>query len=140
MGQCVKSLFSPVDSSSSVYARVMTDSSYGRLRGISGFLGIAVPVSLLAALKWLRGPKNVFQSVSIVCQIPEDCDRQLAEIRRAQSELIRQAHHKMLALTLLALAVLLLCFLFTRTGVPKWTKYLLITSVAVSLAACWLQW
>ena len=118
----------------------MTDSPYNRLRGTSGFLAIAVPVSLFAALKWLRGPKNVFQSVSIVCQIPGDCDRQLAELRRAQSELIRHAHNGMLALTLLALTLLLLCFLFTRTGVPTWTKYLLITSVAASLAACWLLW
>jgi hypothetical protein len=118
----------------------MTDSLYNRLQGISGFLSIAAPVSLFVALKWLRGPKNVFQSVSIVCQIPEDCDRQLAELRGAQSELIRHAHNEMIALTLLALALLLLCFLFTRTGVPKWTKYLLIAYVAASLAACWLQW
>jgi hypothetical protein len=118
----------------------MTDSPYNRFQGISGFLGIAVPVSLFAALKWLHGPKNVFQSVSIVCQIPEDCDRQLAVLRSAQSELIRHAHNEMLALTLLAITLLLLCFLFTRTGVPKWTKYLPITYVAASLAACGLQW
>lgn len=118
----------------------MTDSPYKRLRGISAFLAIAVPVSLFVALTWLRGQKNVFQSVSIGCQLPEDCDRQLAELGRAQFELIRHAHDEMIALTLLALTLLLLCFLFTRTRVPKWTKYLLITSVVASLAACWLQW
>jgi hypothetical protein len=118
----------------------MTDSPNNRLRGIPGFLGIAVPISLFVGLKWLRGPRNVFQSVSIGCQIPEDCDRQLAELGRAQSELIRHAHDEMIALTVLALTLLLLCLLFTRAGVPKRTKYLLITSVVASLAACWLQW
>jgi hypothetical protein len=118
----------------------MTDSPYNRLRGISGFLGIAVPVSLFVALKWLRGPKNVFLNVSIVCQLSEDCDRQLAELQRAQSELLGHAHNEMIALTLFALTILLLWFLFTRTGVAKWTKYLLITYVVASLAACWLQW
>jgi hypothetical protein len=105
-------------------------------------LSIAVPVSLFVALKWLHGPKNVFQQVSIECQ--SDCNEKLAEklaeLRSAQSELIRHAHKEMIALTLLALILLFLCFLFTRTGASKWTKYLLITSVVVSLAACWLQW
>jgi hypothetical protein len=119
----------------------MTDAPYNRSRRISGFLGIAVPVSLFAALKWLRGPKNVFQFISIACQIPEDCDKQLAaQVGRAHSELIRHTHNEMIALTLLAFTLLLLCLLFTRTGVLKWTKYLLITSMAASLASCWLQW
>jgi hypothetical protein len=118
----------------------MTDSLHNRLRGISAFLGIAVPVSLFVALKWLRVPNNVFLQVSILCQFPEDCDKRLAELRRAQYEPIRHAHNEMLALTLLALTLLLLCFLFTRTGVSKWTKNLLITSMVASLAACWLQW
>jgi hypothetical protein len=118
----------------------MTDSPYSRLGWIFGLLGIAVPAILSLALKWLRGPKNVFQQVSILCASPEDCDRQLAELTRAQSELIRHAHIEMIALTLLALTLLLLCFLFTRTVVPKWTKYLLKTAVVASVAACWLRW
>ena len=119
---------------------VMTDAPYSRLRAISGLLGIAVPVSLFVAFLWLRGPKNVFQFVSIGCQIPEDCDKQMAELRRAQSELTRHSHNEMIALTLLGLTLLLLCFLFTRAVVPKWTKYLLMASVVASLAACWMQW
>ena len=122
----------------------MTDSLYDRLVRISGLLGIAVPVSLFVALKWLRGPRNIFHQVSILCGTSEDCDTKLAELKRAQSdaqsEVIRRAHTEMIALTVLALTLLLLCFLFTRTGVPKWTKYLLIASVVASIAACWLQW
>ena len=103
-------------------------------------MGIAVPVSLFMALKWLRGTENVFLQVSIGCGIDEDCERQLAELRRAQSDRILHAHNEMIGLTLLALILLLLCFLFTRTGAPKWAKYLLVMSVVASLAACWLQW
>jgi hypothetical protein len=118
----------------------MTDSPYNRVREIFWILVIAVPVSLFVALKWLRGPTNFLNVTGVACQIQEDCDRQLAELRRAQSEPIGHAHNEMIALTLLALTLLFLCFLFTRTGVPKWTKYLLLTSVVASLAACWLQW
>ena len=66
----------------------MTDSPYNRVRGIFWILAIAVPVSLFVALKWLRGPTNVFLNLSgVACQIQEDCDRQLAGLQRAQSEL-----------------------------------------------------
>jgi hypothetical protein len=119
----------------------MSDSPYSRLEGISGLLGIAVPVCLLVALKWLRRPTNAFLNVTgVACQIQEDCDRQLAGLQHAQSELIRHTHNEMIALTLLAVALLFLCLLFTRTRVQKWTEYRLITSVVASLAACWLQW
>ena len=118
----------------------MTHSSDTVLGKISGLLSLTVPVGLFVALKWLRGAKKLFQSVSIECGIPEDCDRQLAELERIQSELIRHAHTEMIALTLLALALLLLWFRYTRTRVPKWTKYLLIASGAASLAACGLRW
>jgi hypothetical protein len=124
----------------SVYAKEMTDSPYNRLERISGLLGIAVPACLFVALKRLRGPKIFLNLSGVACQIQEDCDRQLAELMRAQSELIRRPHIEMIALTLLAVALLFLCLLSIRTHVPKWTKYLLMTSVVASLAACWLQW
>ncbi len=122
----------------------MTDSLYDRLGRISGLSGIAVPVCLFFALRWLRAPRNTFQEVSILCGSSEDCHRKLAELNRAhsvaQSELIYRTHADMIALTLLALTFLLLCFLFTRNGVSKWTKYLLTASVVASIACCWLQW
>jgi hypothetical protein len=119
----------------------MTDSPYHRVRGIFWILAIAVPISLFVALKWLRGPTNVFLNVSgVACQIQEDCDRQLAVLQRSQSGLIRHTHNEMVALTLFAVALLFLCLLSIRSHIPKWTKYLVITSVIASLAACWRQW
>lgn len=119
----------------------MTDSPSKRLGRISAPLGIVVLVLLFVSLKWLRGPKNVFVFASIVCQIPEDCYKQqaklTAQIAEAQSKLMR-AHSEMIGLTLVALAFLY--FLFSRNGIPAWTKYLLTTAAAASLAACWWQW
>jgi hypothetical protein len=57
---------------------------------------------------------------------------------REDAALMRRAHSEMIVLTLVAL--MLLSFLFTRNGIPEWTKYLLSSAAAASLAACLLHW
>jgi hypothetical protein len=121
---------------------VMGDAGNPRLTkgsgGVFGILGIVIPVSLFLALKRLHEPKIPFHFVSIISESPEEPHATLAELARAESALIRRAHIEIIALTLFAL--ILLFFLFSRSGIPKWTKYLLITAAAASLTACWLQW
>jgi hypothetical protein len=108
-----------------------------RSEGVFGILGILIPVGLFIALKGLHEPKG-FHFVSISSDSPEEPHATLAELARAESALIHRAHIEIIALTLLAF--ILLCFLFSRSGIPKWTKYLMITAAAASLAASWLQW
>jgi hypothetical protein len=57
---------------------------------------------------------------------------------REDAALINRAHSEIITLTLVAL--ILLSFLFSRSGIPKWTKYLLVSAAAASLAACLLEW
>jgi hypothetical protein len=100
-------------------------------------LGIVITASLFIALKLLHEPR-VFLNVSIIAQSQEEFEARLAELGREQSAVIFRAHSEMIALTLLAL--ILLSFLFSRSGIPKWTKYLLSSAAAASLAVCLLQW
>ncbi len=107
----------------------------GRMFGV---LGVVIPASLFVALKQLHEPKFPFRFVSIGSQSSEEPGATLARLARADSALIRRAHIEIIALTLFAL--ILLSFLFNRSGIPKWTRYLLVTAAAASVAACWLQW
>jgi hypothetical protein len=104
---------------------------------VVGILALAIPLTLFIALRWLRGPK-LFRNVSIVSQSPDEPAATFARMARDDAALIRRAHGEIIVLTLLAL--ILLSFLFSRSGIPKWTKYLLVSAAAASLAACWLQW
>jgi hypothetical protein len=105
---------------------------------VFGLLGILIPACLFVALKQLHEPKFRFRFVSIASQSPEEPGATLAKISQADSALIRRAHIEIIVLTLFAL-ILLSC-LFNQSGIPKWTKFLLVTTAAASVAACWLQW
>jgi len=106
--------------------------------GVVAILGIVIPVSLFLALKLLREPR-IFINYSISVQGgQEEFEARLAELRREESAVILRAHTELIALTLLAL--ILLYFLFSRSGTPKWTRYLLIAAAAASITASWLQW
>ena len=102
-----------------------------------GILAVAIPLALFIALRWVHVPK-LFSQVSIVSQSPDEPWATLARMAREDAALIRRAHSEMIALTLVAL--ILLSFLFSRSGIPKWTKYLLSSAAATSLAVCLLQW
>jgi hypothetical protein len=102
-----------------------------------GILAVAIPLALFIALRWVHVPK-LFRQVSIVSQSPDEPWATLARMAREDAALIRRAHSEMIALTLVAL--ILLSFLFSRSGIPKWTKYLLSSAAAASLAVCLLQW
>jgi hypothetical protein len=104
---------------------------------IVGLLALVIPLSLFIALRWLHEPKFEFRALSIASNSPDEPAATLARIARDDAALIERAHTQIIALTLLALA--LLSFLLT-VRVPKWTKYMVITSAVASVAACWLQW
>jgi hypothetical protein len=108
-----------------------------RSGSVVAILGIVIPVSLFIALQGLHVPK-LFRNVSISSQSPDEPWATLARMAREDAALIRRAHSEMIALTLVAL--ILLSFLFSRSGIPKWTKYLLSSAAAACLAACLLQW
>jgi hypothetical protein len=93
-----------------------------------------IPAALFIALRQLHEPKILFQEVLIMSQDPHEPWATVAEMARAQAELIRRAHIEMVVVTVLGLA--LLFFLFNRNR----TKYLLIASAGASLAACLLNW
>ena len=105
---------------------------------VVGILALAIPLTLFIALRWLHEPKALFRPVSIVSQSPDEPAATLARMAREDAALMRRAHSEMIVLTLVAL--ILLSFLFTRSGIPKWTKYLLSSAAAASLAACLLHW
>jgi len=104
---------------------------------VVAILGIVIPLTLFIALSWLHVPK-LFRNVSISSQSPDEPGATLARMAREDAALMRRAHSEMIVLTLVAL--ILLSFLFTRSGIPKWTKYLLSSAAAASLAACLLHW
>jgi hypothetical protein len=104
---------------------------------VVGILALAIPLTLFTALSWLHVPK-LFREVSIASQSPDEPWATLARMAREDAALIRRAHSEMIALTLVAL--ILLSFLFSRSGIPKWTKYILVSAAAASLATCLLQW
>jgi len=97
-------------------------------------VAVIVPAGLFIVLKQLQEPKSVFQAVSIASADSREPAATLAEMARAQADLIHRAHTEMVALTMLGIALLL--FLFNRHR----TKYVLIASAAASLAACLLNW
>lgn len=105
---------------------------------VGSAVAVAIPVGLFLALRQLSGPIHVFHSVSILFQTSEQEAAQFEELSGAQSEVNLHIHIGMIALTICALS--LLCFLFTRTGVKRWTKYLLPMAGAASVAVCRLQW
>jgi hypothetical protein len=109
-----------------------------RSGSVVAILGIVIAVSLFIALKALHEPNPPFQQVSIIAESDEEFKARLAELSREESAVIFRAHTELVALTLFALIVLY--FLFNRSGIPKWTKYLLIAAAAASVVACWLQW
>ena len=104
---------------------------------VVGTLALVIPLTLFVALMWLHEPKIAFREVSIVSQGPDEPATTLARTARDEAALIGRTHKKITALTLLALV--LLSFLF-MLHVPRWTKYMVITSAVASAVACWLQW
>jgi len=112
---------------------------------LAALVSLSLASVAIAAQRLLHQSTIAFQSIDIAGSSQQEIDEQLGEqthqFQIYLATLKRRAHIETIALTLFVLVLFFILYtLCKRSGVSNWTRYVIVTAVAASVAGFLLEW